>query len=41
MNPERPDSGRELRKELFSLLLVYLALSVLPLLSGFACHGGV
>jgi hypothetical protein len=41
MKPERPDSGRELRRELFSLLLVYAALSVLPLLSGFACQGGM
>jgi len=41
MKSERPDRGRELRRELISLLLVYAALSVLPLLSGFACQGGV
>ncbi|MFQ5503781.1 MAG: hypothetical protein ACE5F1_03170 [Planctomycetota bacterium] len=28
-----------LRREVLALLLVYLALTVLPLLAGFACHG--
>ncbi len=30
-----------LRRELRAILLVYLALSVLPLLTGFACSGGL
>lgn len=32
-------STRGLRLELRSLLLVYAALTVLPLLTGFACQG--
>ncbi|MCB9892648.1 MAG: hypothetical protein H6832_13260 [Planctomycetes bacterium] len=37
--PTPPDPLRALRAEFRSLLLVYLALAVLPLLTGFACQG--
>ncbi|MCA8971400.1 MAG: hypothetical protein KDC95_16525 [Planctomycetes bacterium] len=37
--PTPPDPHRALRAEFRSLLLVYLALAVLPLLTGFACQG--
>lgn len=38
--PEAPETtGEVFRRELRSLLLVYLALAVLPLLTGFACQG--
>lgn len=40
--PQKPgsDPTRDaVRRELMALLLVYASLTVLPLLTGFACHG--
>ncbi len=37
--PEQEETRRELGRELWALLLVYSALIVLPLLTGFACQG--
>ncbi len=35
------DPGSALRRELWSILFMYAALTVLPLLTGFACSGGL
>jgi hypothetical protein len=37
--PPRQAPREVLRRELLALLLVYAVLLVLPLLTGFACHG--
>ena len=39
MSREPKEPTAALRRELVALVIVYLALSILPLLSGFACHG--
>ena len=37
--PEPRETREALRRELWALLLVYASLTVLPLLTGFACQG--